>query len=72
MELMVEPGKATTYTFKLEAAISLINLDSDRTYDARRVWQDSLAEGVSCEFRAADAAPRFQARAEVFDYIERF
>ena len=38
---------------------------SDRTYGARRVWHDVLAEGRV--YRSRD-----EARADVFDYIERF
>lgn len=38
-------------TLENEAVLSLIRrsfLESDRTYGARRVWRDVLAEGVSC------------------------
>ena len=38
-------------TLENEAVLDLIRrsfLDSDRTYGARRVWKDVLAEGVSC------------------------
>lgn len=38
-------------------------LGSDRTYGARRVWRDVLAEGIAASHRAADACPGFACQA---------
>jgi putative transposase len=61
-------------------------LDSDRTYGARRVWRDVLASGVDCGLHLIEKLmqqqteriarkvyrTRDEARAEVFDYTDRF
>ncbi|MCK1479932.1 hypothetical protein IVB27_35655 [Bradyrhizobium sp. 197] len=45
-------------------------LASDRTYGARRVWRDLLADGVECGLHRYRT--RNEAKADVFDYNERF
>ena len=42
------PAKRALENEGLLGAIRLCFHDSDRTYGARRVWRDVLAEGMSC------------------------
>ena len=43
-----KPAKRTLENESLQGLIRQSFQDSDRTYGARRVWRDLLAEGVSC------------------------
>src|SRR6185437_4619425 len=54
-------------------------IGSDHTYGARRVWKDLLAERVSCGLHRIERVTarkvyrsRDEAKADVFDYLERF
>jgi putative transposase len=42
------PGRRTRYDEELTARVRASFLASDRTYGARRVWRDVLADGLSC------------------------
>ena len=46
---------------KLGAKVRASFLASDRTYGARRVWHDVLAEGVSCGLHRIERLMRIQA-----------
>jgi putative transposase len=45
----------------LAASVRASFLDSDRTYGARRVWRDVLAEGISCGLHRIERLMRLQA-----------
>lgn len=73
------PSKRSRSDEVLAAKVRVSFRASDRTYGARRVWHDVLAEGVSCGLhrierlmRAQALRARDQAKADVFDYIECF
>ena len=42
------PSRRTRYDEALMAVMRVSFVDSDRTYGARRVWHDVLAEGLNC------------------------
>ena len=46
---------------ELAAKVRLSFLASDRTYGARRVWRDLLAEGISCGLHRIERLMRLQA-----------
>jgi putative transposase len=46
---------------ELAAKVRASFLGSDRTYGARRVWRDMLAEGISCGLHRIERLMRLQA-----------
>jgi putative transposase len=59
--LMRSPSKRARRNEELSAKVRASFLASDRTYGARRVWHDLLAEGVSCGLHRIERLMRLQA-----------
>jgi len=55
------PSHRTRRDEELAAKIRTSFIDSDRTYGARRVWKDVLAEGLSCGLHRIERLMRRQA-----------
>ena len=59
--LMRPPSARSRSDEELSAKVRASFLASDRTYGARRVWHDMLAEGVSCSLHRIERLMRQQA-----------
>jgi putative transposase len=54
------------------ARVRASHVSSYRTYGARRVSNDLLAEGISCGLHRIERLMQAQAQADVFDYVKCF